>query len=444
MKYYNQMNLQQKLCRIRKKIPTLAKRRHTENVDYDYTKIDDIYEYLTPAMDKYGVNFRVIEETPTQKDEHGEPVYLRQKDGMWIYEADALLEWVNIDDPEDTETARIHLIGTHDMAEKAKGTAMTYGIKYYLFSRFNINQGGNAEDSDSVPSPGKKEAVPEPRKLVKRKAGKPEASGEKRPEQQALKETAAGPDPAPSESVAKFAAERSRRAKSEPEKALEVTEKKTEASRPDAAEPSRISAKSPGRQDRKIEPFPAMNPPESRESSSSRKESESPAKALETGNSAEPVKTIKEKQVQADEDTLAEDVRMDQISFGMTADHSFDEFVELQEGEEIPFDEMPEDEKDFDGDEVDMDELEKEFLHELKIENGHGGPMTLERARKIPCAFGPFTGKTFGELFDSGETGRRALEWVVNRYAGNNQEQKEAAAILLKELERQDGLGKAA
>lgn len=67
MKYYNYLNLQQKLCRIRKKIPALVKKRHSEEVDYDFTKIDDIYRFLTPALNKYGVNFEIYEEIPVKK-----------------------------------------------------------------------------------------------------------------------------------------------------------------------------------------------------------------------------------------------------------------------------------------------------------------------------------------------------------------------------------------
>ena len=87
MKYYNYLNLQQKLCRIRKKIPALVKKRHSEEVDNDFTKIDDIYRFLTPALNKYGVNFEIYEEIPVKKDSQGNPVYLYQENGFWMYEA---------------------------------------------------------------------------------------------------------------------------------------------------------------------------------------------------------------------------------------------------------------------------------------------------------------------------------------------------------------------
>ena len=44
------MTLQEKFVEIRKEIPALVKRRYNENVDYDFLKIDDIYRFLTPAM----------------------------------------------------------------------------------------------------------------------------------------------------------------------------------------------------------------------------------------------------------------------------------------------------------------------------------------------------------------------------------------------------------
>ena len=47
---YNYMNLNQKMIRIRKKVPKLIRKRYSEDVTYDFVKLDDIYECLTPAL----------------------------------------------------------------------------------------------------------------------------------------------------------------------------------------------------------------------------------------------------------------------------------------------------------------------------------------------------------------------------------------------------------
>ena len=63
---YNYMNLNQKMIRIRKKVPKLIRKRYSEDVTYDFVKLDDIYECLTPALNKYGVDFDILSERPTQ------------------------------------------------------------------------------------------------------------------------------------------------------------------------------------------------------------------------------------------------------------------------------------------------------------------------------------------------------------------------------------------
>ena len=57
---YNYMNLNQKMIRIRKKVPKLIRKRYSEDVTYDFVKLDDIYECLTPALNKYGVDFDIL------------------------------------------------------------------------------------------------------------------------------------------------------------------------------------------------------------------------------------------------------------------------------------------------------------------------------------------------------------------------------------------------
>ena len=156
MKTYNYLNLNQKMIKIRKKIPVLIKKRYNEDVDYDFVKIDDIYELLTPALNKYGVDFEIISEKPTQRDAEQHLIFLREDSGYWRYEADLELAWINADCPEERKITQIHAIGTHEVPEKAKGTAWTYALKYYLLNRFSIKQGG-FEDPDMLKHPGKNE-----------------------------------------------------------------------------------------------------------------------------------------------------------------------------------------------------------------------------------------------------------------------------------------------
>lgn len=71
MKNYQYLNLEQKMLRIRRKMPTLLKRFYNDEADYDFATLDDIYEAMTPALNKYGVNFDIVREIPTQMMSQG-------------------------------------------------------------------------------------------------------------------------------------------------------------------------------------------------------------------------------------------------------------------------------------------------------------------------------------------------------------------------------------
>ena len=132
---YNYMNLNQKMIRIRKKVPKLIRKRYSEDVTYDFVKLDDIYECLTPALNKYGVDFDILSERPTQMDEQGNSVFLKEMGALWRYEADLELCWTNADRPGDKVRSFLHVIGTNEAPDKAKGVAWTYGLKYYFLNR---------------------------------------------------------------------------------------------------------------------------------------------------------------------------------------------------------------------------------------------------------------------------------------------------------------------
>ncbi len=142
------LSLQEKMVLIRARIPALVKRTYSEDVNYDFTKIDDIFRYLTPAMNEYKVNWEIESEKATITDGSGNPIFVRylERPMLWLYEADLTIGWINAEQPEDKVSVTLHAIGTHEMPEKAKGSALTYAFKYYLLDKFCIDQGG--EDPD--------------------------------------------------------------------------------------------------------------------------------------------------------------------------------------------------------------------------------------------------------------------------------------------------------
>jgi len=163
------LTLQQKFVELRKAVPAITQKQHSDGVKYKFAKIFDVYELLTPAMNEHGVNFDIIAEKATRHAENGDPVYYsnftqhtRSGDRLvWVYEADMTIRWTNADNPEDMLEVTLHAIGTNDGGpDKAKGSAITYCLKYYLFEKFGIDQGDDDPDNQdhtSERAPGQNE-----------------------------------------------------------------------------------------------------------------------------------------------------------------------------------------------------------------------------------------------------------------------------------------------
>lgn len=149
------MSLQEKFVKLREAVPAIVQRQHSDGVKYKFAKIFDVYELLTPAMNAYGVNFDIVGETATRHDGNGDALYYhtyqqQTRNGariVWVYEADLTIRWTNAHNTEDTLEVTLHAIGTNDGGpDKAKGSAWTYCLKYYLFEKFGIDQGDDDPD----------------------------------------------------------------------------------------------------------------------------------------------------------------------------------------------------------------------------------------------------------------------------------------------------------
>ncbi|MCD8074198.1 MAG: ERF family protein [Lachnospiraceae bacterium] len=456
MKYYNNLSLQQKMCRIRKKIPVLAKKRHSDDVNYEFTKIDDIYETMTPAMNKYGVNFQVVEEKPMKRDAEGNPVFLQKIDGLWHYEAQLLVEWVDVDNPDDTETAQILLIGTHEVPEKARGTALTYGLKYYFLNRFNINQGGNAEDSDN----NQFQTAPEKTDGKGNVNGKEKQDGEANAVRQSVKATVASnrsggnrrtegvAQPSGEKSFEKKTFEKNISDRSDGKRYVE--HQKGTVGQTAAAADQMVTGKTSeqkGSDYRQPTDGARKRTAQSRGASTGENADAGTGRLVENKTSAQTALSPKDAGMKentsglerverktSDEDILQPD---GQLSISDTNEEDLmAEFEELTDADEIPFD--------------DTEDLEEEFLRALQedmeegLEETDDGRMSVTEARKVTCVVGAFKNRPYGEVYDAGERGRNTLEWVANKYSGKDPNQKEAAMVLLDEMDRTSFQGKMA
>lgn len=149
------LTLQQKFIKLREAVPSITQKAHSDGVKYKFAKIFDVYQLLTPAMNEFGVNFDIVGEQATRHNENGDPIYYSNftqhtRNGdriVWVYEADLTIRWTNADNPDETLEVTLHAIGTNDGGpDKAKGSAWTYCLKYYLFEKFGIDQGDDDPD----------------------------------------------------------------------------------------------------------------------------------------------------------------------------------------------------------------------------------------------------------------------------------------------------------
>ena len=172
------MNLAQRFTALRKACPAIVKKKHSDGVKYAFAKIFDVYELLAPAMNEYGVDWDIIDEEATRHYENGDPMYYdsytqQTRNGprtVWIYEADITILWVNVDNPEDHRIVKLHALGTNDSGpDKAKGAAITYALKYYLFEKFNIDQGDDDPDQSDRNADGQNGGSQAPPKVAERR-----------------------------------------------------------------------------------------------------------------------------------------------------------------------------------------------------------------------------------------------------------------------------------
>ncbi len=149
------LSLQEKFIKLREAVPAIVQKQHSDGVKYKFAKIFDVYQLLTPAMNLWGVNFDIVAEVATRHAQNGDVVYYHSYDQqtrngprtVWVYEADLTIRWTNADDPDDVLEVTLHAIGTNDGGpDKAKGSAWTYCLKYYLFEKFGIDQGDDDPD----------------------------------------------------------------------------------------------------------------------------------------------------------------------------------------------------------------------------------------------------------------------------------------------------------
>lgn len=443
MKKYQYLNLEQKMAKIRKKMPSLLKKFHNDEADYDFATLDDIYESMTPALNKYGVNFDIIHERPTQYDKKKRPVYLTlDKDGFWRYESDLELCWTNIDNPEEERRVVIHIIGTHEIPDKAHGTAMTYGLKYYFRNKFCMRQIDSVKDDpDGMEyhtdecSTGSKERSSS--KVVKGKSPESEKSDLEKQAKKEMKKTADSKGNRLSGNICSElmgAVKASKAEKNDPEKRRTEMpvdgnsgynrEKQSSGSSKSCTDTKNQGEKEPQKSTDNSQNSTAEKEPEhSGQQRSVDKEiiraqtvEQKEAAGKQTAERKEPAgqQTAERKEAAGKQTAEQKEATKQQAAVSKQSEDTGDGFQAAKE-EEVPFE-----------DASFMDELEQGLEEETKDADS-----SLETAKNYICTFGIYDGKTLGDIMNSGIKGRETVKWIAYRYHGADAAMVNAAKLLV-------------
>lgn len=460
------MNLQQKLIAISNEMPKLLKKHYSDEVDYDFVKIDDIFELLNPAFTKYHICLQELEETDATYS---------KVDGSWIYTAKLTFFIVNADCLNEKERVSIQLVGDHlDSPAKAKGAAWTYGFKYFFLYKFRMKQETEDPDMKGTPPNGpdkskgnaeqKKTEVPvKPKKSAKESSDVIADSPLSQPpvtdmnqKKENIKQVDFLPDPADflKENEAEDTGEDAEchEVEREEQQSLEVTETSgslnTEEETKNLGDMPTVflesddegTSENPPTKDLKTDK--AVQEPEKKENVSGEKINEEKKEETKSSSlksqkneedfgqmnlldfSAHQPEPSEKQETKSNEAKTAEgsretDKEADRKEGAIISGHSED-FEEVKE--EVPFEEVDED--DF------FLQLQRDMESEMEKT-----PLTIEEAKKVICPYALFEGKTFGEMLGT-EAGYRQLQWFAKEYRGSDFKMKEAAQLLLEGCEQ--------
>ena len=107
------LTLQQKFVEIRKAIPAIQQQAHSDGVKYKFAKIYDVYKLMAPALNEWGVNFDITEETATRHAENGDEIYYSNCAAHKVWRSRCLDIRGGADDPVDERRQPCRLHGCH-------------------------------------------------------------------------------------------------------------------------------------------------------------------------------------------------------------------------------------------------------------------------------------------------------------------------------------------
>lgn len=148
-----QMNIYQKLAKIRKQVEIMKK--DTKAYGYNYTKEESILAKITVFMEKYNLSLipGIVPGTTTvlpysykkTKSTGKGDIYEENVNEVLVF-ADTTWTWINNDDPSEFITVPWSMVGQQTDASQSFGSGLTYSSRYFLLKYFNISTSNDDPD----------------------------------------------------------------------------------------------------------------------------------------------------------------------------------------------------------------------------------------------------------------------------------------------------------
>lgn len=149
-----ELNIYQKLARIRKQVEVMKK--DAKAYGYNYVKEEDILARITAFMEKYGLSLipGIVHGTTSVHPYHYTKTKHTAKGDLYeehvnevIVSADMTWSWVNNKNPEERIVVPWSMVGQQTDASQSFGSGLTYSSRYFLLKYFNISTSNDDPDN---------------------------------------------------------------------------------------------------------------------------------------------------------------------------------------------------------------------------------------------------------------------------------------------------------
>lgn len=135
-----QLNLYQKLAKIRKQVEVVQKNR--SGYGYRYVTDDELMAKISGVMDKYGVSLipsvvpdsMLVEPYTYEKIKKGEKEIVNEI----LVSGEMRFTWVDNANPDDRITVDWAVVGQQSDASQSFGSGLTYAYRYFLLKFFGV------------------------------------------------------------------------------------------------------------------------------------------------------------------------------------------------------------------------------------------------------------------------------------------------------------------